>query len=294
MSHLIQGSDEWLAFRREHVTASEIPILMGISPYQTAYSLYMQKMQLEPETQQHAGMTKGLELESEALDKLHEATGIMFLPKVVVCSEVPYLMASLDGMSLDGKHIVEVKHNNINTHRDVEIFWSIPMHHIVQMNAQMYCTGLKECFYVSYNPNYTERPFVHLKVQIDQQLISQIKQKSDEFWQCLQNFTPPEICEEDYVDLSSNDEWHDFARAYLHAKEQVKNWESKQECFKNELQKICGERNSKGSGITLTKCAPRRTIDYKAIVDDIDPSLIPKKDYTRIGKVSYRITEEKL
>ena len=30
---VLQGSPEWLAARREHVTATDIPALMGISPW---------------------------------------------------------------------------------------------------------------------------------------------------------------------------------------------------------------------------------------------------------------------
>jgi putative phage-type endonuclease len=37
--HVLQGSPEWLAARREHITATAIPVLLGISPYRCEQDL---------------------------------------------------------------------------------------------------------------------------------------------------------------------------------------------------------------------------------------------------------------
>jgi len=47
-----QNTPEWLAFRKGKITASKIPVIMGESPYQTAYGLYLQEKDLAPPTEQ--------------------------------------------------------------------------------------------------------------------------------------------------------------------------------------------------------------------------------------------------
>ena len=37
--HLIQGSQEWLAYRASHFNASDAPAMMGCSPYKTRAEL---------------------------------------------------------------------------------------------------------------------------------------------------------------------------------------------------------------------------------------------------------------
>jgi predicted phage-related endonuclease len=36
---LVQRTTEWFAWRKEGITASMIPVIMGLSPYQTPYGL---------------------------------------------------------------------------------------------------------------------------------------------------------------------------------------------------------------------------------------------------------------
>ena len=47
---LVQGSAEWHEHRRKHRNASETPIVVGCSPWQTPYQLWQHKLGLtEPE-----------------------------------------------------------------------------------------------------------------------------------------------------------------------------------------------------------------------------------------------------
>ena len=42
--HVLQGSPEWLAARREHITATDIPVLLGISPWKCEQDLADEKL----------------------------------------------------------------------------------------------------------------------------------------------------------------------------------------------------------------------------------------------------------
>ena len=73
MSEYVQGSQAWLDMRKTKVTASEVPIIMGISPYNTPYDLWMQKKgyRIQKET---GAMRFGRENESVARDRFIELT----------------------------------------------------------------------------------------------------------------------------------------------------------------------------------------------------------------------------
>ena len=43
---LIQGTQAWKDFRKKMITASMMPIIMGISPWSTPYELWLQQMDL--------------------------------------------------------------------------------------------------------------------------------------------------------------------------------------------------------------------------------------------------------
>jgi putative phage-type endonuclease len=64
---------EWLQARRQGVTASEIAILMGLSPYSSPYALYHQKLGILPPEDQTAAMERGNVLEPYIADKFREA-----------------------------------------------------------------------------------------------------------------------------------------------------------------------------------------------------------------------------
>lgn len=66
------GEAEWLAARRRGVTASEIAVLMGLSPYSSPYKLYHQKLGLLPPDDDSAVMERGRVLEPYIAAKFNE------------------------------------------------------------------------------------------------------------------------------------------------------------------------------------------------------------------------------
>ena len=68
--------DEWLAFRRDDVTASAVGALLGVHPYLTYYELYMEKVgRLPPDPDdlidQNGAMLRGQLLESVGIEAIH-------------------------------------------------------------------------------------------------------------------------------------------------------------------------------------------------------------------------------
>jgi putative phage-type endonuclease len=71
MPELIPAASEaeWLEARRKGVTASEIAVLMGLSPYSSPYALYHQKLGILPEQADQAVFERGRVLEPYVVEK---------------------------------------------------------------------------------------------------------------------------------------------------------------------------------------------------------------------------------
>lgn len=70
----VQGREEWLAMRRQDVTASDIAALFGKHPFKTMLSLYAEKAGLvQPDTEENDAMRRGRHMEHAILSACAEA-----------------------------------------------------------------------------------------------------------------------------------------------------------------------------------------------------------------------------
>jgi putative phage-type endonuclease len=72
---VLQGSPEWLAARREHVTATDIPALMGISPWKCEADVAAEKLGTAPEVESTVRMRIGQALEPFIAAEYEAQTG---------------------------------------------------------------------------------------------------------------------------------------------------------------------------------------------------------------------------
>ena len=131
---LIQGSQEWLDFRRTKRMASETPIIMGLSPWQKPKDVVKAKRGENAKT--NFAMRRGQELEPVARDVYQAVVGVL---RPAVYFDLDY-GASLDGIDLFGELIVEIKCPMKGKASDL---WKqaengeIPEHYAVQMQHQV-------------------------------------------------------------------------------------------------------------------------------------------------------------
>jgi putative phage-type endonuclease len=108
-----QGSPEWLALRRTKITATDAPVIMRASEYETPAQLWRRKLSGEerPETE---AMRQGRELEQGLREWASDWLCVPFEPAVLVSEERPWQMASLDGFAVvEGKPMtLEIKTTN--------------------------------------------------------------------------------------------------------------------------------------------------------------------------------------
>jgi len=96
-----QGTAEWKDWRKDGITATDIPVLLGVNPYKSVYTLTLEKSGLakEPNLDANPNVQRGNRLEPIARDVLDEKLNDALQPYCVELTDFPVLRASLDGLS---------------------------------------------------------------------------------------------------------------------------------------------------------------------------------------------------
>lgn len=151
--NVAQGSPEWLTLRAQYFTASEAPAAMGCSPYMTRTELLHQKHTgLVPDvasgTQRifdkgHAAEAAARPL-AEAMigDDLYPVTGSMEVDGLP-------LLASFDGLTMDGGTVWEHKLWNVDAAQHIDIHSEPPIHHVWQLEQQLLVAGAERAVFTT-------------------------------------------------------------------------------------------------------------------------------------------------
>jgi putative phage-type endonuclease len=187
MSHT-QGSQAWHLARVGMVTASNITHVMSepkskSAPFSVAAETYMARLlgemltgvpAIAPKTE---AMVRGSFLESEArlayeISSGHAVTqtGLIKHPKI------DGFAASPDGL-VDSCGLVEIKCRNPQNYADLIYSREIPKDDLLQMMAQMSCTGRAWCDYVGYNPDmaYVSQ-ITTIRIDRDEEIIGKMEE----------------------------------------------------------------------------------------------------------------------
>lgn len=140
---------EWYEERKKHVGASEVAAILGLSQYETPYSIWAVKTgQMEPFSGNEA--TKlGQDLEPVILNRAEEDLGE--LKRDVVCLHPDKILrATLDGQLSKSGDVIEAKTAGLISNRVspewgddglVERDGQVPRTYFVQVQAQLLCSG---------------------------------------------------------------------------------------------------------------------------------------------------------
>jgi putative phage-type endonuclease len=259
MSALVQQSDEWLEWRRDKVGASDAPAIMGVSPWYTPYQLWAEKLQLTAPRQRTARQDRGLNLEDEARQEFERLLDTFVLPQVVVSSKYPWMIASLDGIDIDRKIVVEIKCPGQEDHFSA-LSGKIPAKYYPQLQHQLAVCELDMIYYFSYDGENG----VVMDCYRDDSYIKNLITAEEIFWEQLQNLEPPALTDRDYQNRQ-DDLWCAAAGDYLLITSALRDLEKRQSQLKEQLIFMSQGKNSKGGGLQVTHVARRGSIDYSSI-----------------------------
>lgn len=169
---------EWLAEREKGIGASEVAAILGLSPWETPFSLWLKKThQAEPEPENFA-MRRGHYLEDAVVQWWQDETGEKVIKAsaadiIYVHPEYDFMRATPDRIVRGRKKMLEVKSTAGYMGEE------IPDYYLVQCIYQMYVTGIHEEELIYIQGDLT---FGRFKVQYDAEFAEFIAQKVTEFW----------------------------------------------------------------------------------------------------------------
>ncbi len=256
---MAQGSAEWHEHRRKYRNASETSVVLNLSPWTTAYQLWQLKLGLITQEVTPA-MQRGTELEPVARAAYERQTGRVMQPLVVVDGEYS---ASLDGMTLSGERIVEIK--NPVKGRDSTLWKTVeagqlPEHYQWQVEHQLMVTkaALADVFV------FDGTNGVLLEVVPDESRWSRIHAAWDEFARFVTEAQAPPLTDRD-TRIRDDPEWLSAAAAYLELRASHDELSTKLDEAKSQLLGLVSHAKEEGGGLAVTRLWRRGNIDYKRV-----------------------------
>jgi putative phage-type endonuclease len=281
---LVQGSAEWHAHRNLHRNASETPVVLGVSPWVTPYQLWLQRTgRAKPES--NAAMMHGTRLEPAAREAYEALTGHVMQPLVVVEGEYS---ASLDGITLDGGLILEVKCPYQGRASDT---WKmaeagkLPEFYCWQVEHQLMVSGAA----LAHVYVFDGREGILLEHRARPSDWATIRSAWEAFMGQVAEDRPPPLTDRDTV-LRTDPGWELAARAYLDAKHEAESAAARLDEAKASLVGLAQHTSEKGAGVQLTRYWKAGNVDYKRVPELAGVDL---EGYRGAGREEVRISVAK-
>ena len=292
--------EDWLEYRKLGIGGSDASVVCGISRYKSPVELWMEKTNQLPQQEAGEAAYWGTILESIVRNEFTKRTGmeVKQLGQILQSVEHPFMLANLDGVCEHpdyGPCIFEAK--TASAYKAGEWDDAIPDEYLLQIQHYMAVTGYKGTYIAVLIGGNT---FKWRFVERDEELISMLIDLEADFWEHVQNMTPPPL---DGSDASakflaerfpnstprSKIELPDMADALLtqydEACEQLEAVTERKQEAENRLKEMLGD-NEVGT-------ANGRIVTWKSIVQDRLDSKTLKAEHPTIyqkyiNKISYR------
>lgn len=173
-----KSHEEWLKAREDGIGASEVAAILGLSPWETPFSLYLKKTHQVPPTEENDAMRRGHYLEDAVVQWWMHETGEQVIKAsaadiIYVHPEHPYMRVTPDRIVKGRKKILEVKSTAI------QMGETIPDYYLAQVMYQMYVTGIHQAELIYIQGGLTFGRFI---VEYDEEFANLIAERVTEFW----------------------------------------------------------------------------------------------------------------
>ncbi len=171
--------EEWLRLRNYGIGASEVGALLGLSPYETPFSLFLKKTGQVPQEQENEAMLMGHLLEDVVAKRWEMETGEKVIKAsaadiIYVHPEYDFMRATPDRIVKGKKKLLEIKTTITGVDPD-----DIYPHWIAQVMYQMYVTGIHEADLAWLVQG---RYFGYAHIPYDEEFANFIAERVKEFW----------------------------------------------------------------------------------------------------------------
>ena len=182
-----QGTEIWHAYRRNHIGASDCPVLMGFNQWKTVEQLWEEKVLGIDSVVDNPWMQRGREMEEPARKLYEFFTDRCVIPTVLEHPHYKFISASFDGLSpFANNHAVEIKCPGKVDHQKA-LDGQIPDKYYPQLQHQMFVANLDNMDYFSWNGD----THALINVKRDQEYIVKMIEKEIWFWNLVETKTRP-------------------------------------------------------------------------------------------------------
>lgn len=256
---LKQGSPEWLDYRRTMRNASETAAVLGASPWMTPYQLWLLKTgRAQPKVT--AAMQHGTDMEATAREAYERLTGIVMQP--LVMRDGPY-SASLDGCTLDGDLILEIKcpyKGQASALWNDAVVGKTPEHYMLQVMHQLMVSGAKSAHLYVFDGASAQL----LEIQPDEAVMQRIRDGWDAFQVYLDTDTPPPLTDADTV-VRDDLAWVEAAQGFAQAKRASDLADEAVAMVRESLLALAKHPKEQGAGVLVTRYWKAGNVDYKRV-----------------------------
>lgn len=275
----------WHVRRSKGIGGSEIAIILGMSPYRTAYSLWLEKTgKVQPDD--ISGMphvVRGILGEKTCRLMLERKYLKSFRPKEWQVEGTPF-RATDDGYNEELETLLEIKCMGKAAH-EAASRGEVPAHYLVQCQYNLFVSKAKRCLFVSFRPE--DETMHEVEVLPDPKEQKRLSDAAREFW--FENVLPdipPALTDKDFTE-TQDAVFLGLADQYKHLKKMEKEINTSLTQIEEKLHGYMPAFGGiMGHGVLVQKQKRKGSIDYKrvpAIADvDLEQYRKPATEYTVI------------
>lgn len=229
---LIQDTPEWHAFRIEGVGASEVPAVLGVCIYNTVHGIWSVKTKRSKGFEGNSFTEHGKETEAKARARYELTAMEDVAPACAIHPTYSICRASLDGISANGKLILEIKCPKGRSTIDTAMApvpggllpleaakLRVPAQYWPQIQYQLAVTGADLCHFYVFHEESGDTALVPVPPDVDYQ--GEIIVKVLDFWaKYVITDIPPPLTDRD-VKIVESPDIADICQQILARKDQL-------------------------------------------------------------------------
>ncbi|WP_251317387.1 YqaJ viral recombinase family protein [Flintibacter muris] len=291
---------DWLEYRKQGIGGSDASVVCGINRYKSSVELWLDKTGQLPSQKTGEAAYWGTQLEPFVRAEFTKRTGIEVSHKseLLQSEEYPFMLANLDGICEVpdyGTYIFEAK--TASAYKAGEWEDTIPDEYMCQIQHYMAVTGYAGAYIAVLIGGNT---FRWKFVERDEELISMLIELETDFWNHVQDCTPPPLDDSNATAKFLADRFHDsipkshialpdiaadLLSQYDETCAQLEIVTERKQKAENLLKEMLGENEvgTAGGRIVTWKSVAQERLDSKTLKAE-HPTLYKKY----INKTSYR------
>jgi putative phage-type endonuclease len=250
-------TQEQLQERLNYITATDVPVILGLSPWGNIIELWRQKVGLtqQEDISDKPHVKAGLYLEPVIANWFADETGkkLEVDESLAIHPQLPYLAAHTDRVVVGEPSILECKTaSRANGWGEVGSN-SVPDYYLAQVAHEALCWEADRCYIAVLIGGFDFRH--HYKYERNEKLEKMIIEKCKAFWDCVKNEVPPEPRTSDEVvslygytqeegDLAADGDIQNELEQLKEIKIKIKEFQEKQQNAENKIKVFMSDKTT--------------------------------------------------